>query len=368
MIIIVGIYGIIVFVLRRRELFFKLSSSLEIQTDNLFHIDELTLIVPFRNEGQNIDALIQSIEESKILPRHIIFVSDHSNEKTVDRIKLLSKQINYKILQLPIESAGKKKAIDLGVKKCDTKYVLTMDADVWFDKHYFAELGAQKLTDFNILPVNMVGNSLIDGFFAMEYNFQRRGGVLIGQIMKPFVCSGANLCFTKSLYNDFSDVRTDWNVASGDDMFFLDFVLKNCARKIQIIESINVEVKTAAYNSISKSLAQRRRWFGKTALLKNPLAAKIGIAVLITQLAYYGTAFNLIITGHAGEALLLLIIKAFLDYFLIGKGIIKPRKWPMIVVFEFLFPVYLLTFFLTVNRSFEWKGRKLKSPPNDGLW
>ena len=119
----------------KKEIKHTLSQELNIELNNL------VVIIPFRNEESNLDKLIKSIENLSILPSNFLFVNDHSSDNSVDQIKQFSSRITYEIVSLPKLKQGKKEAIRLGINHLKCDYNLTWDADIEVPTNYFKKIG-----------------------------------------------------------------------------------------------------------------------------------------------------------------------------------------------------------------------------------
>ena len=73
-------------------------------------LDQITLVIPFRNESQRIQELLKSIKNSNSFPFEIIFVDDHSSDHGAIIIEKELQGINYRIIQME-EQEGKKYAL-----------------------------------------------------------------------------------------------------------------------------------------------------------------------------------------------------------------------------------------------------------------
>jgi len=101
---------------------------------------QVCIIIPARNEEENISNCLESIMQQKNVKLEIIIVDDHSNDNTVKISKQLLKKYdfkNYVILgnkKLPEAWNGKTWALHNGVKKAleneKNKYLLFLDADI----------------------------------------------------------------------------------------------------------------------------------------------------------------------------------------------------------------------------------------------
>tara|TARA_B100000989_G_C19513142_1_gene460199 strand:- start:769 stop:1908 length:1140 start_codon:yes stop_codon:yes gene_type:complete len=105
--------------------------------------NQVGIIIPARNEEQNISDCLISIINQKNIKFEIIIVDDHSNDNTVEISKKLFRKYkfeNYVILKnkkLPKAWNGKTWALNNGTKKAlendKNKYLLFLDADISID-------------------------------------------------------------------------------------------------------------------------------------------------------------------------------------------------------------------------------------------
>ena len=89
-------------------------------------LENLTVIVPFRNEAKRILGLLNSLDVNEKIPR-LLFIDDHSDDGT-DSIIRNAGLNNTEVLKLT-NTSGKKSAIQLGVQTAESDYILTLDAE-----------------------------------------------------------------------------------------------------------------------------------------------------------------------------------------------------------------------------------------------
>ncbi|MFM7729451.1 MAG: hypothetical protein ACKO6L_00265, partial [Flavobacteriales bacterium] len=71
---------------------------------------------------------------------------------------------------------------------------------------------------------------------------------------QPILCNGANLAYRKELYTSFHNIREDWNLASGDDFFLLEY-----AKEVVWIHDTLAGVMICAEPTLSGFMHQRVR-------------------------------------------------------------------------------------------------------------
>ncbi|HQN64210.1 MAG TPA: glycosyltransferase family 2 protein [Methylophilus sp.] len=94
-------------------------------------IKQLSVVVPVRNEQDNVATLISEIDAalSAVIPHEIIYVDDGSTDATYERLKALQQQ--YKQLRIirHLKSCGQSTAVRTGVKFAQNEWVATLDGD-----------------------------------------------------------------------------------------------------------------------------------------------------------------------------------------------------------------------------------------------
>ena len=235
----------------------------------------ISVIIPFNNEVNRIRTLVAALNRAEI-PENIefIFVDDHSDDGTGELL-LSELDIRFRILKLK-SGQGKKQAINTGVHAAVYENILTLDADVSFEKDYFRFITKIHEADLTILPVKMTHTNAFEGFASIEFNWLQTITFGTAAISQPVLCNGANLKFTKSAFFKADSIRTDLMIPSGDDIFLLNAV-KQQNGLIRTFETKEVTVSTKAPGSVWSLANQRLRWVLK---MKNP-GSLAGVAVII---------------------------------------------------------------------------------------
>jgi len=339
-----------------KEVRFLNLKSIEQEKINL---DELTVIVPFRNERHRIENLLRSWNSSQKLPTHIIFVDDHSTDETSRFIEEVLKNTNYTILPATLE--GKKHAIALGIEHASTQSILTFDADVKFDSLYFENLEKLNKADLIILPVKMIGKNWRK-IFEIDVDLANTLNVAISGFGKPILASGANLFFSKKAYLEYNSLSKHQHLKSGDDVFLLnDF--KNNNASVQLVTDPNLAVVTATPATFSEYFHQRLRWIGKTVALKNRTTTMLALVQFLLSITFYTLIVIAISQNEVKSLMYLLASKIVTDYattIMYYKRISKSPSAILIVLYQLVSPV--ISVLLGMSMIFytpKWKDRKV---------
>lgn len=317
---------------------------------------DISLIIPFRNEAQNLPKLLDSISKLHSKPKEIIFVNDHSEDNSLEILKKSSLSID--ILHLEKEVFGKKQALHKGIQHADCEYILTWDADIEIPSTYFEVIAKQHTSDLLILPVKMQAFSFLGFFASLDYYFLNAISFACGKFSQNIVASGANLLFKKDLYLSYCDTQKTHQFASGDDAFLLQFAKENGAKITSVLDS-ELCVKTESPSNIQNFIQQRLRWIGKSKAVGDKLAFLIGILGVLYQVSYVVLVLN-----YPSFWEMILLSKILVETLIFLPYVVKIKHGIaslFVPFFSLIYPFYILLIgFLSLLLKVEWKDRKIR--------
>lgn len=337
----------------------------KLKQDNLpaISLTDLHLIIPFRNEENRINGLIQSINNSEFLPNQITFIDDHSTDKTCEVIQSNLKARDYKILSLPQTEKGKKAAIRFGIdSNKDLPYILTFDADLNFGKDYFKNIETLQSSDLLILPVVMTSKSIFHSLFAFDYNLLSLINRITTGWFRPILASGANLLFQKKPFLEIDSFENHKNISSGDDMFLLKDFIEN-KKNIQLISNSKHNVYTSAPEQYKEFISQRIRWSNKTKTIDDKVSNQILLLNVFILTLFYVSLFICFYFQMWVLSMLIFLFKNIIDVTILcidnNSSIIKNSYlMPIYSIFQ---PFYYLSIFIgLIFLNVKWKDRKIK--------
>lgn len=93
-------------------------------------IKQLSVVVPVRNEEDNVARLIAEVDVAlKHIAHEIIYVDDGSTDNTYNRLKSLQAQFQQLKIVRHVHSCGQSTAVRTGVKAAQYDWVATLDGD-----------------------------------------------------------------------------------------------------------------------------------------------------------------------------------------------------------------------------------------------
>lgn len=339
-----------------------------------------SVIVPFRNEAENLPVLLESISKLKY-PKHlyeIIFVDDDSEDHSVEIINQvldtsrLHRDTRTDITVIKNErktKSPKKDAITSAINLAKHEWIITTDADCQLPEFWlnsFDEFIQQTHAKCIVAPVTYCdGTSFLNRFQLLDF-FSLQGATICGfGIKKPFLCNGANFGYQKSIFKKLNGFEGNTNIASGDDIFLLEKIVKVYPQDIHYLKCKDAIVTTKSQPSWQGLFSQRIRWAAKTSSYDNGFGKLTGLIVLLMN-AFLVTIILLTIINMFSAKILLymMVIKFYLDFLLIYKTALffnqrnVLKSYVMAFILYPFFSVYVA--FLSVFNGYTWKGRNFK--------
>jgi cellulose synthase/poly-beta-1,6-N-acetylglucosamine synthase-like glycosyltransferase len=235
---------------------------------------KISIIIPARNEEENIGYCLQSIIEQSY-PAHlfeVLVVDDHSTDNTAAIIKSYASN-NVKLISLKDYLSAneinsyKKKAIEISIQQSNGELIVTSDADCIFPKNWLTTIASfyeSKRPAFIVMPVLIsYGKKMIEVFQSLD--FMTLQGITGASVHKKFhsMCNGANLAYTKEAFIAVNGFKGIDNIASGDDMLLMHKIYNQFPNNIEYLKSREVIVTTNPVSTIQQFFNQRIRWASK---------------------------------------------------------------------------------------------------------
>lgn len=363
--------------------------------ENIIETSKISVIIPVRNEAENILFLLQDLEK-QTYPKHkfeVIIADDDSTDDTLKIVQEFQKNtsINLIINQLlpkTNNTSPKKRAIDSSIKLASGLLITTTDGDCrvgekWLESiaNFQAQTGAYlvscPVTFFKTLRhkdsktqktliVFPNYGSIFTNIQIIEFASLIGSGACAMFIQKPNMCNGANLTYLKSVFYEVNGFAGNEDLASGDDEFLMHKIAAKYPKKIRFLKNQDTIVETNAHTNWRSFYNQRKRWASKWQHYNNwqttALAVFVFLANLVVPLSFGFWFFEFISTKIL---LLILLLKYSAEFIFLSLIINFLRKKSLIWLIPFvqiIYPLYVVFFGLVAQKQGEyvWKGRKLK--------
>lgn len=190
----------------------------------------VSVIVCAHDEEANLRALVPLLLSQDYPEFEVIIVEDRCNDHTYDYLleatRLHPRLKMVRVQFLPEHITGKKYALTLGVKAATHDWVLLTDADCRPAGNQWIRSMASRMTQDKQIVLgyspylNFPGylNSFIR-FESLITGVQFMGSALLG---KPYMGTGRNLAYRKSLFLDHKGFHGHLSVNGGDDDLFVN--------------------------------------------------------------------------------------------------------------------------------------------------
>lgn len=344
--------------------FFKVKRH---QKKNLTPQTSFSIIVPFRNEAQNLPKLLESFSNLNY-PNdlfELILVDDNSAEK----FQILNAKFQVSIIDnIRVSNSPKKDAICTAMQHVKTNWVITTDADCIVPENWL-------MTFDNYIQENKVSmlagavsydceNSFLDHFQQLDLTSLQ--GATIGSfgLKKAFMCNGANFAYTKSLFERLSGFEGNNKIASGDDVFLLQKAADLFPDEVHYLKSEDTIVVTKPTENWKSLFYQRVRWAAKTSSYQSNFGKILGLIVFFGNLSFViGFVFFLFGIWSLQLLVLYTILKFAVDFVLlyITNQFLTKTKIKHLIISSLLYPFFSSAVALySLFGSYEWKERRFK--------
>lgn len=338
----------------------------------------ISVLIPARNEAENIIDCIQSIlaQDYPSDLFEIIVIDDHSTDQTAALVQNLQHpQVRLLSLANHINqhqyNSFKKLAISLGIEHAQGRLIVTTDADCIASPSWLYALASfheKKNKNFIAAPVVFHREqNLLQRFQSLDFI----GMMLITgagiRLRWMYMCNGANLAYTKRLFQAIGGFEGLGQFASGDDMLLMHKVLQEYPDQIGYLKSAKAIVKTAAKADLGSFFQQRLRWASKSAAYQD---WKVTLILALVFFFCCSIFLNFLLLPFLGRSILLLLLfqltlKTLSDYFFLKKSSIYFQKEQLMRYFlpaQMLHILYIVIigFWSNIQKNYVWKGRKVR--------
>lgn len=347
----------------------------ETQAENGKPATTISVIIPARNEAQNIAACLHSIGRQSY-PRHLLQVIVIDDNSTDDTLRV-AESIVYDGLQIichrlpaaEINTAPKKRAIEKGISMAGGTLIVTTDADCTASPGWLQTIAAYHDWSGHVFiaaPVKIRDNPSVRSKFQ-ALDFLTMQGITGAAVYKQFhhMCNGANLAYEKKVFYEVGGFSGIDAIASGDDMLLMRKVAEKYPARLGFIKSPAAIVTTQPATSWPAFFQQRIRWASKALHYRQPA---IFFVLLLVYLLNLSIVCLLIMAFFYPFALLMFVLlcisKFFMELFFVrdvARFFGQTYLLPWLLLLQPLHVLYIVVSgFFGQFKTYTWKDRKLK--------
>lgn len=330
------------------------------------YITKFSIVVPFRNEAENLPKLLHSISLLNYPTAffEVILVDDESDEK----FQILNSKFQITLINNKRKSnSPKKDAIETAIKTAQYDWILTTDADCLVDADWLTTLDDYIQQNNKKMVAAGVSYLPKKGFLAAFQNldFLSLQGATIGSFgfNQPFMCNGANFTYKKDFFYELNGFKGNSTIASGDDVFLLQKAIKKEPNAVGFCMNYESIVKTEALDNWQDLFFQRVRWASKSTGYSSVFGKSLAIVVFLGNLAWVILfVLCLIQLVNYNYFFLYFGIKFLVDFILLSQAsnFFKTKiKW--VLISSIIYPFFSSTVaFYSLTGTYKWKGRRFK--------
>lgn len=341
----------------------------------------VTVVIAARNEENNIENCLDSIYQQSYPTEYfeVIVVDDASEDTTNKKIQeFCSKYKNIKLITLDKNSTilGKKNAINTAIKEAEGELIITTDADCSMGSEWLSTIVNYYTTSkakMIVAPVSFYDErTVFEKMQSLEFMALMLSGGASLYFNKAIMCNGANLAYTKEVFNEVNGFKDIDQQPSGDDVLLMYKIADKYPASVHFLKHREAIVYTKPSNTINEFIGQRKRWASKgfkalntdtklVSLIVYLFNTTLLIMALLSLLYWENIVFHL---SFLKICLILFGIKCFIDFLLLFLSASFFRKRNFLIYFlpeQFLYVIYIVMIgFLGSIGNYEWKGRKNK--------
>lgn len=326
---------------------------------------KLTIIIAVRNEADNILKLLQDLNNQNYPSENfeVIIANDGSTDDTEQIVLAFQDLAKYdlKLLNLfnETETSPKKRAIKKSIEISSGELIITTDGDCRVSVNWLNSIQqCLKNSDAKLIssPVTFTNENI---FFntaqIIEFASLIGSGACAMYLKKPNMCNGANIAYTREVFEEVGGFSGNEHLASGDDEFLMHKIAKLYPEKVVFNCDKNAIVITKSQPDLSHFYQQRKRWASKWKHYADWKVTVLAIFIFTVNLgviiSYFTLNFTDLLLKFSAEFVFLSLIISFLGH---------RCKIVYIPLIQLFYPFYVVFFGLIAQgKGYEWKGRKL---------
>jgi glycosyltransferase involved in cell wall biosynthesis len=304
--------------------------------NSLAPINKFTIVVPFRNEADNLPLLLDSILKFKVSILNNIRVS----------------------------SSPKKDAIVSAMQFVKSDWIITTDADCVVPENWLLTLDNYIQNHEVSMIAGAVTYDCSNSFLRQfqQLDLASLQGATIGSfgIGKGFMCNGANLAYTKLLFEELNGFNGNDKIASGDDVFLLQKAMARFPDNVHYVKSKNNIITTKPLDEWKSLFHQRVRWASKTTSYQSSFGKFLGVVVLMGNFCWIiAVGFCIFGLMPIEFAIILSLLKFSVDAVLLFKtNTFLRQKNRYFILSSLFYPFFsVCVAFYSLFGKYEWKGR-----------
>ncbi|PKV75828.1 glycosyltransferase [Pontibacter ramchanderi] len=339
-------------------------------------VTKLSVIIPVRNEAKQIQDLLRDLEAQNYPAAlwEVLIADDHSEDNTVELVRefMPVTSLTLRLIRLSekTEAMGKKAAIKQGIAEAGGELLVFTDGDCRVQPEWLLHLAytyESQRAVFISGPVCFQNtHTLLERMQLVEFaSLIGVGGASIG-LRQPNMCNGANLAYTRQVFEEAGGFTGNEGIASGDDEFLLHKVSMLYPERIAFLKHPAAMVYTEARQTVRSFVAQRVRWASKWRSYQSLPVKLVALSVFAVNLLLFlaipalllqWLSFWTFVTAYAAKFLIdFLFLSRILAFMQRRNYLIFMLPLQLVYI-----PYVLYTAIKGLSGRYTWKGRTIRN-------
>ncbi len=322
----------------------------------------ISVVIPFRNEAENLVTLAQSLETLNYPNQHfeVVLVDDASIDAGPEIVDQWLAKTRLTARMVRATEIGKKAAQAQAVKLAKYEIIACTDADCRVPTEWLTQINScfqNEKVALSFGPVTFSGDG--HPFQKLEFSSLIASTMAMLKAGWPVMGNAANMAFTKEVFLASEEALLKMPTASGDDVFLLHHVTKSGAK----IETHKAMVTTLPQPELYSFLSQRLRWAAKARYYQQTAAILVGALVLgINALMLVGGLAFLFGAALPWTFWLMVTVKLVMDFLFLWRSatFFEQKLKPHIFLLQEILNVVYVPVVAVLSQlvRFSWKGRR----------
>jgi cellulose synthase/poly-beta-1,6-N-acetylglucosamine synthase-like glycosyltransferase len=231
---------------------------------------------------------------------------------------------------------SKKRALQFAIQRTENPIICTTDADCSNESNWILSMrqACTSTTNLVIGPVLMKpGSTFVSQFSSMESLALLTVTLGSTGLKIPLMCSGANLLFRKSVWQEVGGYSEHIAQQSGDDVLLMQAIWLKNPKSVKAQFHPDAVVYTEAPQSWREFLHQRKRWASKAAHIMHYKKLILSfLMILWTVSPWFLWALSL-------PTFIILLLSEFIWIVWLTRFFKMPINIPMWYLFRLLYPI-----------------------------
>lgn len=274
----------------------------------------ISVVIALRNEMGQLEGLIKSLLTINYAgPWEVILVDDGSTDNSYAFL-LENCPPNFQVLRN--DGMGKKQAIETGVRKSSSEWIVTTDADCFIGKEWLTGLTQVLTAEIKMVlgPVCIhAGASDFLGLQKIEFLGLQGATAGAASVGSPISANGANMMFKRAVFMELNPYENNYELKTGDDQYLMMAIHEKYPESVTYAFNQNALVTTLAVSTLHKYFAQRIRWASKGSTYTNFEIIFTGMIVFLVSLIAVENLMYGWLIGNYWMAFGFIVIKMMLD-------------------------------------------------------